>query len=49
MGKREGDEEELIITSRAMLECCRIYTQFVSEGKGAPAIPAEALLVGLGT
>ena len=44
----EGDEEELVITLRATLEQCIIYTQCAAEGKEAPATTTEAFLVGLG-
>ena len=41
-GEKEEDGNELVVMSRAALESCRIYTQSMSEGKGAPAAAAEA-------
>ena len=41
-GEKEEDGDELIVMLRAALKCCGIYTQHVSEGKGAPAMAAEA-------
>ena len=47
--KKDEEEDKLIITPKAALKCCRIYTQRVSEGKGAPTAATEAFSVGLGT
>ena len=40
--EKEEDGHELIVTPKAALKCCRIYTQCISEGKGALAAAAEA-------
>ena len=48
-GEKEEDGDRLIITPKAVLECCRIYAQHVYKGKGVRAAAAEALSVGLGT
>ena len=47
-GEKEEDGDELIVMPRAALECCRIYTQHVYEGKGAPAAASEAFLSRVG-
>ena len=46
--EKKEDEDELVITPKSALECCRIYTQHISEGKGAPVVVVEAFSVGLG-
>ena len=40
--EKEEDVDELIMKTRAALKCCRIYIPCMSEGKGAPAVAAEA-------
>ena len=41
-GEKEKDGDELIIMPKAALECCRIYNQHVSKGKGAPEAAVKA-------
>ena len=48
-GDKEKDRDELVIIPRAALEFCWIYTQCMSEGKGALAAATKAFQVGLVT
>ena len=48
VSEEKGDnEDELIITTKATLNCCRIYTQRVAESKGAPTVASEVFSVRL--
>ena len=41
-GEKDKDGDELVVTLRTALECCRIYTQHVYEGERAPAVATQA-------
>ena len=49
MVENKSNDEELVITLKAALECCKLYTECMGKGKGAPAMATEAFSVGLDT